>query len=90
MSEIIVSGGTTSVTSVDASDTYLVESGGTLAILNGGLVSGLVTVDQGGAVNVSSGGTALSTTISGGYQQVYGGGTANLKCRNRRSASQGW
>lgn len=43
MSEVIVSAGTTSVTIVDASNTYLVESGGTLDVLNGGLVAALNT-----------------------------------------------
>ena len=57
MSQIIVSGVTSSVTAVDASNTYLVESGGTLDILNGGLVSGLITVSQGGTLNVYAGGT---------------------------------
>jgi autotransporter passenger strand-loop-strand repeat protein len=78
MSQIIVSGGTTSVTTVDASNTYLVESGGQLDILNGGLVSGLITVDQCGTLIVSSGGTTLSAMISSlGYQIVYGDGTVS-------------
>jgi autotransporter passenger strand-loop-strand repeat protein len=73
MSEIIVSGGTTSVSTVDASDTYLVEGGGTLDILSGGLVSGLITVAQAGTLIVSSGGTALDTMIGfGGTQFDYG------------------
>jgi hypothetical protein len=63
VSLIIVSGTTTSITSVDASNTYLVESGGVLDILNGGLVSGLISVVQGGELVVSAGGTALSATI---------------------------
>ncbi len=41
MSQIIVSGGSTSFISVDDSNTYLVESGGTLYVVGGGLVSGL-------------------------------------------------
>jgi fibronectin-binding autotransporter adhesin len=67
MSEIIVSGTTISVTTIDASNTYLVESSGVLEVLNGGLVSGLITVGNPaglrGTLVVSSGGTTLSTTI---------------------------
>ena len=59
MSEIIVSGVTTSVTTIDATNSYLVESNGELDIVAGGLVSGLVTIGRGGTVFVSSGGTVL-------------------------------
>jgi hypothetical protein len=72
MSQIIVSGGTTSVTTVDSANTYLVESGGVLDVLSGGLVSGLITVDPTGDAVVSLGGTTLSAAISGGQQDVYG------------------
>jgi hypothetical protein len=58
MSLIIISGGSTSVTTADASDSYIVESSGTLEILGGGLVSGLITLSNGGQVIVN-GGTAL-------------------------------
>jgi autotransporter passenger strand-loop-strand repeat protein len=77
MSEIIVSSGvTTSVSTLDASNTYLVERAGVLDILNGGLISGLITVDS--TLNVSSGGTTLSTTINQyGYQYVWNGGIAS-------------
>ena len=49
MSEIIVSGFFDSayVTTVDASDTYLVEDGGALNILNGGAVSGTTIIGGG-------------------------------------------
>jgi autotransporter passenger strand-loop-strand repeat protein len=71
--QIVVSETTSNVSTVDSSDTYLVESSGVLNILNGGVVSGLVTVDQTGQLNVSSGGTTLSAAISGGAEQfVYG------------------
>jgi antigen 43 len=77
MSQIIVTGGTTSVTTVDASNTYHVEDGGTLDILYFGLVSGLITVGGDGRLIVSEDGTALSTTISnGGVQDVVNGGIA--------------
>src|SRR5580700_6688154 len=73
MSQIIVSSGTTSVSTIDASNTYFVEGSGTLDILDGGLISSLVTVGQGGVALIASGGTTLSMTISsGGEQDVYG------------------
>ena len=76
MNEIIVSSGITSVSTVDASKSYVVEMQGALVILCGGLVSG-VTVGQdfelGGVLVESSGGTALSTTISyGGVEDDFG------------------
>jgi hypothetical protein len=48
MSQIVVSSGVTTVSTVDASNTYLVEGSGTLIVLDGGLVSGLITISQGG------------------------------------------
>src|SRR5208283_5044872 len=73
MSEIVVSETNLSVTTVDASNTYLVENDGGLYIYGGGVVSGLITVDF-GALFVSSGGTALSATISdNGGESVDGG-----------------
>lgn len=75
MSQIVVSSGTTSVTTVDASNTFLVEDSGTLEILDGGVVSGLITVVPAGALQVDAGGTALSATISGvGLEIVLSGG----------------
>jgi autotransporter passenger strand-loop-strand repeat protein len=72
LGQIIVSGSTLSVSTVDTTDTYLVESGGILTILGGGLVSGLVTVAQGGQLRVDSGGLVLSATVlSGGDQIAY-------------------
>jgi hypothetical protein len=49
---IPISSGTTTVSS-STSSSYLVEDTGTLDIVNGGTVSGLVTVESGGVVNVS-------------------------------------
>jgi autotransporter passenger strand-loop-strand repeat protein len=78
MSQIIVSGTTSDVTTVDSANTYLVESGGILDILSGGVVSGLITVSQGGELDVSSGGTTLSTVISsGGSDYILGNGSAS-------------
>ena len=61
MSQIVVSSGTTSVSTIDASNTYFVEGSGTLDILDGGLISSLVTVYQGGVMLISSGGTTLGS-----------------------------
>jgi autotransporter passenger strand-loop-strand repeat protein len=76
MSQIIVSSGTTTVSTVDTSNTYLVEGSGTLVILNGGLVSNLIAVGQvgsaGGTLIVSSGGTVLNTLINNAVELVYG------------------
>src|SRR5271163_352790 len=76
VSQIVVSSGITNVTTVDASNTYLVEMQGFLAILSGGQVSG-VTVghdnELGGWLVESSGGSALGTTISyGGVEEDFG------------------
>jgi hypothetical protein len=73
MSLIIIPDGTElDITTVDNSNTYLVESNGTLAIDSGGVVSGLITVE--GQLLIS--GTAFSTIIEAGAQTVYRGGTA--------------
>ena len=62
----IVSSGTTTV-NFSTSSGYLVESSGTLNIVNGGLVSGNTTVIASGIINVSSGGiVALAAVSSGG------------------------
>jgi autotransporter passenger strand-loop-strand repeat protein len=50
---------------------HIVESGGVLEVLSGGLVSGLISVSSGGTTMVTSGGTTLSATISGGVQFDY-------------------
>jgi hypothetical protein len=67
MSQIVVSSGTTSVSTVDASNSYLDEMQGTLVIFNGGLVSG-VTVGQdfelGGVLVESSGGRRSAVAAS--------------------------
>ena len=77
MTTIIVSSGTTVVSTPTTSE-YIVEGSGTLDILNGGTVSGLITVSSGGSVNVSSGGEALSATISkGGTVEVLSSGTVD-------------
>ena len=72
-----ISSGTTTISTPVAGDTsYIVEVSGTLDIVNGGIVSELVTISAGGTVNVSSGGEVLSTTISnGGLEFVSSGGT---------------
>jgi autotransporter passenger strand-loop-strand repeat protein len=69
---ITVSGITSDVTTVDSTNTYLVESGGILDILGGGGVSGLITVEQNGEAIVNSGGTVLSTTVSSGGAEYVG------------------
>ena len=74
---IIVSSGTTDV-STSTTSAYIVEGSGKLDILNGGAVSGLISVSSGGSVNVSSGGEALSATISkGGTVEVLSSGTVD-------------
>ena len=73
MSEIIISSGTTSVTTADASNTYLVESAGILDILNGG--TAFSTTINGGQqwVGLNGGsGTASGTTINNGGVQYVG------------------
>ena len=81
MSQIIVSGGTTFVTTVD-SNSYLIETndpyaGATLDILDGGAVTGPITVGQYATLIVSSGGTALNTTVNlRGSVLVASGGTS--------------
>ena len=71
-SQIVISGTTSNISTVDSTHTYLVESSGVLNILSGGVVSGLVTVDSSGQLNVSSGGTTLNAALSGGRETVYG------------------
>jgi autotransporter passenger strand-loop-strand repeat protein len=80
MSQIIVSN-FLSVSAVDASNSYLVESGAFLQILNGGLVSDLITVIQDSQLYVFSGGTTLSTVVSNGIQYV-GGIASNTAISN--------
>jgi autotransporter passenger strand-loop-strand repeat protein len=64
-------------TSIPPTTNYIVEGIGTLDIVSGGFVSGLITISAGGTVNVSSGGTTLDTLVSsGGLQQVINGGIA--------------
>ena len=84
MTTIIVSSGTTDV-STPTSSAYIVEHSGTLDIINGGTVSGLVTVSSGGLVNVSSGGTDFSANISkGGTVDVLSSGTLEFATILRR------
>jgi autotransporter passenger strand-loop-strand repeat protein len=73
---ITISSGTTTVSNSTGSS-YIVEGSGTLDVVSGGIVSGLITISSGGTVNNSSSGGVLSTTIShGGIENVSSGGTA--------------
>lgn len=77
MATVIVSGGTTNVsTQVPATTGYLVERSGTLDVVNGGTISGKVTIGSGGVVNVDTGGETLQTNISRGGSDLVSGGTA--------------
>src|SRR5580692_6370799 len=77
MPTITISSGTTSVsTAIPNTTAYLVESSGTLDIVSGGIVSGLITISSGGHVIVASGGEAFDTVVSGGgILTVASGGT---------------
>jgi len=78
MSQIVISSGGTSVTTADASNTYLVEDTGVLGVFNGGTISGVITVGQGGQLEVGAGGATLSAVISnGGGDFVRLGGIAS-------------
>ena len=69
MTQIIVSSGTTFVsTTIPVNSTYIVEGSGTLDIVNGGTVSGLITVSSGGIAILESGGSVVhgNTTVSSG------------------------
>jgi len=73
MSQIVVSETTSNVSTVDSTNTYLVESSGILNILSGGVVSGLITVESNGQLlDVSSGGTTLNAVVSAGREAVFG------------------
>ena len=64
MPTITISSGTTTVsTAIPTTTAYIVEGSGTLDVVNGGTVSGLITVSGGGIVYVSSGGKTLDTTV---------------------------
>ena len=61
MSTITISSGATKVSSPISNTTgYLVEGSGTLEIVAGGIVSGLITISSGGQVDVE--GTARHST----------------------------
>jgi autotransporter passenger strand-loop-strand repeat protein len=84
MTTIVVSASTTSTVSthVPSGTSYLVSAGGTLDVVNGGIISGPVTISVGGIENVSSGGRVLNTSIGGtdfgtGLQFIFSGGTAS-------------
>jgi fibronectin-binding autotransporter adhesin len=65
MTTIVISSGTTIVsTGIPATTNYLVENTATLEIANGGSVSA-TTVDAGGLLDVLAGGIANDSTISG-------------------------
>jgi autotransporter passenger strand-loop-strand repeat protein len=77
MTTIIVGFEATTVvsTSIPPTTNYIVESLGTLNIVSGGVVSGLITISAEGTVKVSSGGTVLDTLVSsGGVQNAWSGG----------------
>jgi len=76
---ITISSGTTSVSSpIPNTTAYVVEDSGTLDILSGGVVSGVITISSGGQVVVSSGGEAFDAVVfGGGTLTVASGGTAS-------------
>jgi autotransporter passenger strand-loop-strand repeat protein len=54
---------------------WIVENGGILNVMSGGVASGTTVSD--GELNVSSGGKTVGTTLSGGIDEyAYAGGTA--------------
>jgi hypothetical protein len=61
MSTTTVSSGTTSVGSSTSSG-YLVDGSGTLAVMSGGIISGLITISGNGVVHLSSSGRSRSAT----------------------------
>lgn len=61
-------------TATDASSAFIVVSGGTLDVVSGGVVSGLITLSNGGTVSVGSSGSTLSTIISSGGSAVLSAG----------------
>ena len=72
----ITSGTTVVSTTLPVSSGFIVKGSGTLDIVNGGTVSGLISVKSGGEVVVSSGGTELKTIIgSGGTVNLLSGGS---------------
>jgi autotransporter passenger strand-loop-strand repeat protein len=85
MTTIVVSGSTTSTVSthIPSGTSYVVLAGGTLDVVSGGIVSGLVTISLGGTEHISSGGLVLNTSIGGGsafgagLQFIFSGGTAS-------------
>jgi autotransporter passenger strand-loop-strand repeat protein len=76
MSIIRISSGTVTVgIHIPINTDYIVADTGTLDVVNGGTVSGLITISSGGAVNVRSGGMVRDTTVSsGGDETVSSGG----------------
>jgi len=75
MTTLTISSGTTSVSSAISNTTgYLVEGSGTLDIVGGGIVSGLITISGGGQVDVASGGDALNIVVSDGGSLIVASG----------------
>ena len=87
MTTIVVSGSTTSTVSthIPSGTSYVVLAGGTLDVVSGGIVSGLVTISLGGTEHISSGGLVLNTSIGGGsafgagLQFIISGGTPAIQ-----------
>src|ERR1700730_4441282 len=77
MPTITIATGTAIIsTPIPNTTAYVVEGAGTLDVNNGGTVSGLITVSNGGHLAVSSGGEALDVVVSsGGDVTVASGGT---------------
>src|SRR5580700_3948546 len=65
MTTILVSSGTTVVsTTIPSTTAYVVEGSGTLEIASGGTVSGLISVSRGGTVVLESGGSTAGNTTN--------------------------
>jgi autotransporter passenger strand-loop-strand repeat protein len=77
MTQITISNGVSSSISSSTTNTYLVQSGGTLTIASGGSVSD-TQVQQSGTFTVNSGGSETGAVISaGGTMTVSSGGSAS-------------
>ena len=62
MTTITISSGTTTVsTTIPTTTAYILEGFSTLDVVSGGVISGLITINSFGTVNVSSGGAVLAT-----------------------------
>jgi len=82
MSMIRISSGTVTVgIHIPINTDYIVVDSGTLDVVNGGTVSGLITISSGGAVNVRSGGMVRDTTVSSGGDETVSSGGEILNTR---------